>query len=178
MIRMELFHNSFICDHLTRTKPQISRRDFWKYFVVYLFVCLFVWSGVQLTLCHSVRFRSAAALYVNILTSYADDFYFQNNQKIPLWWLKTMIRMKLFHNSFICDHLTRTKPQISRRNFWNYFVVCLFVYLFVCLFVCLKWRSNYTVLWCKICLLPRGWSLLLIYSLRSVCHHNWFGLCL
>ena len=67
----------------------------------------------------------------NILTSYADDFYFQNNQKIPLWWLKTMIRMKPFHISFICDHLTRTKLQTSRRNFWNYFVVCLFVCLFV-----------------------------------------------
>ena len=105
----------------------------------------------------------------NILTSYADDFCFQNNQKIPLWWLKTMIRMQLFHNSFICDHLTRTKLQISRRRFWNYFVFCLFVWSGIHITLCYGLR----LVCCR-----RGWSFSLIRSPRSVCYHNSFGLCL
>ena len=45
----------------------------------------------------------------NILTSYVDDSRFQNNQKIPLEWLITMLRMKtsvsqyLYMWSFVND---------------------------------------------------------------------------
>ena len=37
-----------------------------------------------------------------------------------------MLRMKLQHNSFICDLSTRTKLPMSHRDFQNCFVVCLF----------------------------------------------------
>ena len=53
--------------------------------------------------------------------------------------------MKIFHNSFICDHLTRTKLPNDYGSF-------CFV-LFICL---VRMGKHYTVPPCKICSLPQG----------------------